>query len=134
MLQFLPGQPQIFRAEGHLLVNPGGEELGLEILEENPHPPGQLPGPAGGGKHPSTSISPWKSPLIIRGMRPWRAEGQGGFPGFAGAQDREPLPGTHGQIKAVKDRPGGSFVAEMEIGDLNYGIDWLHKLPCHDEW
>ncbi len=50
--QLLPGQAQIFRAEGHLLVHPGGKELGLEILEENPHPPGQLPGPAGGGKHP----------------------------------------------------------------------------------
>ena len=50
--QFLPGQPQVFRAEGHLLVHPGGEELGLEILEQNPHPPGQLPGPAGGGEHP----------------------------------------------------------------------------------
>ncbi len=38
--QLLPGQPQVFRAEGHLLVHPGGEDLGLEILEQNPHPPG----------------------------------------------------------------------------------------------
>ena len=132
--QLLPGQAQIFRAEGHLLVHPGGEELGLEILEENPHPPGQLPGPAGGGKHPVHRDCAPEIPLDHPGDETLESQGQGGFPGLAGAQDREALPGTHGQVKALEHRPGGFFVAEMEVGDVDDGIDWLHKLPCHGEW
>ena len=49
-------------------------------------------------------------------------------------QHREALAGAHEEIKAVKDRPGGFFVAEIEVGDLNDGIDWRQKLPCHGEW
>ena len=82
---------------------------------------------------PSTSIRPAKLPLDHPGDETLEAEGQGGFPGFAGAQDSQALAGAHHQIQPVKDRPGGLFIAEIEVGDLDDGIDWLQKLPVI-EW
>jgi len=62
-----------------------------------------------------------KLPFDQPGDETLEAQRQGGFPGLAGAQHREALAGAHEEIEAVKDRPGSFFVAEIELGDGDYG-------------
>ena len=120
-------QAQILRAEGHLLVHPGAEELGLEILEEQAHPAGQLPG-AGllgvgtGHLHPALKLA-----LDEPGDEALETEGQGGFAGLARPQHGEALPGLDRKTQPGKDRLGRLLIAEVQVGDGDDGFGYRQK-------
>jgi len=119
--ELLPGQPQIFRAESHFLVHPGAEKLGLKILEQHPHLGGQLPGAAGLHRLPGHQDLAAKLPPDEPGDKAVEAQGQSGFPGFAGAQDGQPFAFGHLQIQPLKHRFEALFVSEAESDDFDDG-------------
>ena len=126
------GQGQVFRAEGHLLVHPGAKELGLEILKQQAHPGGQLPGAAGPNICAGHLDSALQVALDQPGDEALEAEGQGGFARLAGSQDSQALAGPDRQVQPGKDRPGRLFITEVQVGDLDDGIGISAKRNLHE--
>ena len=126
--EFVMGQGQVFRAEGHLLVHPGAKELGLEILKQQAYPGGQLPGTGESGVGPGHLDAALHLALDQPGDEALEAEGQGGFTRLAGAQDGQALAGPDRQVEPGKDRLGRLFITEAQVGDLDDVVGFWQNL------
>ena len=95
---------EVFRPESDLQGHVGGEQLGLEVLEDEPHLLGELADPPSRVEQPPTRTSPSILPLKKWGIKPFKETQSVLFPAPRRPHhDHEPL--GHLEVHPSERRP-----------------------------
>ena len=111
---------EVLRPEGELAGDAGGEELGLEVLQDHPDPLGD----SGGVELRDSVPTHSDGASVFAGHRPGNQPGDGqaerGLPRAVGPEDRHRPAPVHPQAGRAQRRHRRALIRECEITD---GID-----------